>query len=310
MPLPITLFADFTNFTLYPFSGYILYTITINQALSGQVKLAFNPVSLAVSFSVITAINGVHFDLSFENFAVEILVKLINPDLDPNIYSSGDLYRIQVAPSTYHIDQPSNFTIAVTFKLYRPKGLQLGGNLNIPTSPTGPIEVKVPIIDIYGQTTINGEYLSDMSFVIQDKHKYKCHTNIVDHDACGCVQHYLPTYKLKTTTFQENNIPLEKVVKGKGKSLQDKVLKIFNRTNNPDFIAFYERFIRYAMLKYILIRLIYGEFDLNKLCKNFNKQFFKDLKHSRFCAFVEFFEDPVNNIIGYDDYFIKCDQDC
>ena len=62
------------------------------------------------------------------------------------------------------------------------------------------------------------------------------------------------------------------------------------------------------MLKYILIRLIYGEFDLNKLCKNFNKQFFKDLAHSRFCAFVDFFEDPANDIIDYDDYFIKCEQ--
>ena len=47
----------------------------------------------------------------------------------------------------------------------------------------------------------------------------------------------------------------------------------------------------------------------NQTVEYVNKQFFKDLSHSRFCAFVDFFEDPVNDIIDYDDYFIKCEQD-
>ena len=152
-----------------------------------------------------------------------------------------------------------------------------------------------------------GEYLSDMTFVIQDKYKYYGKENIVDPCQCGCDIYYIQPNKVKTTTLVDNNIPLEDVVIGKG-TLRDKVLRISTSRGEPNFNEFYERFIRYAMLKYILIRLLYGEFDLNKLCRNYNKQFFKDLKHSRFCGFIEFFDNPDNEIIGFDQYFIKYNQ--
>ena len=192
----------------------------------------------------------------------------------------------------------------------------------MPISPTGNVQVRVPakggssipIIDIYGQTTINGAYLSDMAFVIQDQYKYKCHNHMInnDNDCYGCTIYYLPINKIKTTTFHQNNIPLEDVVKGKG-TLQEKVFNIYNTytvLDKPNFQDFYERFIRYAMLKYILIRLIYGTFDLNKLCRNFNKQFFKDLARTRFCGFIEYFENPANGIVGFDQFFIKCNSNC
>lgn len=219
-----------------------------------------------------------------------------------------DRLVITLTDATYTFDlTDQNFRVKIGYA----NNVQLGGiATSIQFPPTNNTEVRVPIIDIMGQTTIDGEYLSDMMFVIQDKYKYCGHDNLIK-KCSSCNPHYYSYGKLKTTTFRENNIPLQCVVKGKGKTLQNKVMRFFN-TNafGNNFQDFYRRFIQYAMLKYILIRLIYGEFDLNKLCKNYNKQFFKDLKHTRFCGFIEFFEDPVNQILDFDQFYIKCNQDC
>src|SRR4029078_7670554 len=98
------------------------------------------------------------------------------------------------------------------------------------------------------------------------------------------------------------------VVKGKGCTLREKVLKVYNKyqpTTGPSFQTFYMALNDYAMHKYFLGRLLYGEFDINILCKNKNKQFLKDLKHSRFCFYYYYL---INNYPGYENYFIKnCD---
>ena len=220
-----------------------------------------------------------------------------------------DLYR---KDNTYDIDLTGQTMVKIlTVVATREKRLPItgagGGFTPGPTIPVDPTQpVRVPIIDIYGQTTFNGEYLSDMTFIIQDEFKYCKSKNIVDPCQCGCDILYIQPNKLKTTTLIDNNIPLQDVVIGKKKTLQDKVLKISTSRGEPNFFNFYERFIKYAMLKYILIRLLYGTYDLCKLCRNFNKQFFKDLSHSRFCGFIEFFDNPDNQIMDFDRYFIKC----
>lgn len=149
-----------------------------------------------------------------------------------------------------------------------------------------------------------------MIFVIQDQFKYCKNKNIIDPCQCSCDIYYIQPNKLKTTTFVENNnIPLQDIIVGKG-TLKDKVKRISDKIGEPNYYLFLDRFIRYAMLKYILIRLLYGEFDLCKLCRNFNKQFFKDLSNSRFCGFIEFFQNPDNEIMDFDQYFIKCSSEC
>ena len=57
-------------------------------------------------------------------------------------------------------------------------------------------QVRVPIIDIYGQTTLNGEYLADMTFGIKDQFKYYCMKNIVDPYQCGSDIYYIPANKI------------------------------------------------------------------------------------------------------------------
>lgn len=279
----VTVVIDLTNFSpTIPNSGYIDYLVTKKYELSVRVTYTGTTkvlTILSIPMGVIVSLQGNYIQITdidiSQNFTTLIDI------------SSNERFQV-IIPATNLVLTPS---------------------ITIP--PTNNTEVRVPIINIYGQTTVNNDYLSDMTFVIQDKHKYKCHKNIIDCQMCGCVQHFLLYDQLKTTTFRKNNIHLEDVVKGKGKTLQDKVMHLF-KTNlyGNDFQAFYKRFIQYAMLKYILIRLIYGEFDLNKMCRNFNKQFFKDLEHSRFCAFIEFFEDPINDILDFDQFYIKCNQSC
>lgn len=95
------------------------------------------------------------------------------------------------------------------------------------------------------------------------------------------------------------------------KTLRDKLNNYFETHSEigPSFQDFYDQIVLYGTLKYILARVLYGDFNLDYLYKNFNKQFFKDLAHSRFCGFIEFFNDPANHIIGYQKYFLKnkCD---
>jgi hypothetical protein len=180
-------------------------------------------------------------------------------------------------------------------------------------------DVIVPIIDILGQTTVDGEFLSDFKFIIQDKYCYKsknivkekcCHND----KGCNCKTLYCPENKLKTTTFYQDKIPLQDVVKGKGKTLKCKLLHYYNKhyqTIGPSFENFYDQMILYGMLKYILAKLIYGDFNISYLYKNFNEQFFKDLSNTRFCGFIQFFDNPDNYIIDYDHYFICGDvQKC
>ena len=65
------------------------------------------------------------------------------------------------------------------------------------------------------------------------------------------------------------------------------------------------------MLRYILSRLMYGEFDINYLLNEYTIKFINDLKQSRFCEFAQFFLDcnqPVTGfgiiIYGYEKYFL------
>jgi len=185
---------------------------------------------------------------------------------------------------------------------------------NCNTSPTGCI--RVPSIVIQGQTTYNGEYISDMTFTIKDKYKYYDCKNVIDyHKKCNdcskscnaCKHYYYPYSKLKTTIFLEFGPPMQKVVKGKGCTLREKLVNYYNNhiiLNAPTFDDFYEQMILYGMLKYILCKILYGDFNIHYLYRNFNKQFFKDLANSRFCGFIEFFDNPDNHIIDYDKYFI------
>lgn len=54
----------------------------------------------------------------------------------------------------------------------------------------------------------------------------------------------------------------------------------------------------YGMTKYILCRLLYGDFNVDYLLRRHSKKFRHDLTHSRYWRFREFFELPKNKYLG------------
>ena len=163
--------------------------------------------------------------------------------------------------------------------------------------------VRVPIVTISGQTTFDGEYLADMLFTICDEfHYYKCRRL----ESC-CKVNFIKPEQVLQTQFRTCGIKLENVVKGPNNlSLREKLLTIYDQFKSilgPSFNAFYENFILYGMAKYILARVLYGDFNLDYLLKSFNKQFLNDLGNSRFCAFLELFEDCNSSVFGFNQFF-------
>ena len=163
--------------------------------------------------------------------------------------------------------------------------------------------VRVPIVTISGQTTFDGEYLADILFTICDEYQYyKCKPL----KSC-CKVNFIKAGQVLQTQFRTCGIELQKVVKGPNNlSLREKLLNIYNQFMSilgPSFNAFYENFILYGMAKYILARVLYGDFNLDYLLKSFNKQFLNDLGNSRFCAFLELFEDCNSNVYGFNQFF-------
>lgn len=61
--------------------------------------------------------------------------------------------------------------------------------------------------------------------------------------------------------------------------------------------------VAYALAKYVLAAIMYGEFNLSYLHQSFNYRFMVDLAQSRFAAFTELFNDPTYGIVGFDSYF-------
>lgn len=168
--------------------------------------------------------------------------------------------------------------------------------------PTDCGNVKIPAITIYGQTSVTGMDIGDMIFTIYDKFKYYKEEPL--NPELKCVVEYEKSPKVKTTTFHKCCPRIVSVLRGKGVTAYCKVESIWLSTQPNVFLFnFYQNIIQYAMLKYILARLLYGEFNINFLLGKYNEKFLNDLAQSRFCAFVTNFEDCNSPIFGYNKYF-------
>ena len=175
--------------------------------------------------------------------------------------------------------------------------------------------VRIPAICILGQSMSNGSDISDMTFTIFDECDYYDEKCIVDKHQNRCCMSRLECSKLKETIFIKCCPWIVSVTKGKGNTLKEKLLYLIENNLQPDNIGitdFLSKIIKYAMTRYILSRILYGNFNINYLLEKYFKKFIKDLGKSRFCRFIDFFEDcsdPDNNFVGYEKYFL-CDKKC
>lgn len=161
--------------------------------------------------------------------------------------------------------------------------------------------VEVPQINIDGQTLIDGSDVGDMIFTIKDKYSY--YGKVVDRP-CQSVE-CIDQHQVKTTIFEQCCPKMVSAIKGDLPTLQEKLEQLWLKYNLlPElyFRDFYENIILYGMAKYILSRLLYGYFDINFLLWQYNSQFLKDLGNSRFCNFVQFFQQA--QFANYQNYFI------
>lgn len=165
--------------------------------------------------------------------------------------------------------------------------------------------IKIPIVIINGQTTINGSDVGDMLFTIYDKYSYEKERPLPD-DKNFCTVEYQKKNELIKTVLRVCSAKMVSVVRGVGKTLYCKVDYIWMATTPDVYLnTFYDLIIKYGMLKYILSRLLYGDFNINYLLGKHNEKFLTDLGNSRFCAFLQNFEDCQSDIYGFNKYFKK-----
>lgn len=164
----------------------------------------------------------------------------------------------------------------------------------------------VPIINIISQSLADGSDIGNTIFTIIDEFQYYCIDNIPP-DQNKCAIYCIEESKLRTTRFEKSCPKIVSVLIGKGKTAYEKLENIFRAFGKDqigvDFQTFYPRVFFYAMVKYILGRVLYGEFNINILLKKNNQRFLSDLKMSRFCGALPIFEDPNSDVFGYDKYF-------
>ena len=170
--------------------------------------------------------------------------------------------------------------------------------------------IRIPQINITAQTTIDGSDINDAIFTVLDEFKYQgeqstTHDNPITENTC--MIRYINLDEVKETQFRQCCPYMVSVVRGKGKTFYDRILSIYNKLGEAkigvSFMLFYQYLVLYGMAKYILSKLLYGDFDINYLLGKYNEKFLSDLGASRFCGFIEFFEDCESPVRGYNKYF-------
>lgn len=218
-------------------------------------------------------------------------------------WKKGDKYRLDfdVGPDSFTHTLTSIVTrITQTFPTNGPTTAASGQLLLKQSS-----NIEVPIILIQGQSLIDGSDIGNMIFTIEDEIEY--YKQKVPKKLNKCQEYFIDSNNIKTTIFDKCCPKIVSVVKGKGTTLYDKLWYIFDTENITIYFEnFYPNLFFYAMLKYILARLLYGDFNVNYLLRKYNDKFIKDLTKSRFCGALPIFTECVNGlcVYNYDQYFL------
>lgn len=176
-----------------------------------------------------------------------------------------------------------------------------------PIFPISINKIRIPQITGFGQSTINGEQISDITFLIKDNVSYEnrcecrqCKIDLYDRKShCECRIRYVEPSTIVTTKYVRSFPPLFNIIEGAGNTLYEKIKSLISMGNNITI----QKILGYAMLKYILAKLMYGEFHIKYLVRGFHSEFIEDLGTSRFCQYLEVFEDPSYELMDYDLYF-------
>ena len=172
--------------------------------------------------------------------------------------------------------------------------------------------IRIPAITMTLQSDIRGDNLIEAAFNIYDRIAYcsdypsgcdndnnRCVNTVANKRTRICPTVEIATNKLIETKYSRQPFNFNKVVKGQGCTLRQK-LESINDTG-LDIDEFMARVCIFGMIKYILGRMITGQFRLKWLLKRNEEELFQRLNRSRLCEFREAFELP--EIRGYSKYF-------
>lgn len=227
----------------------------------------------------------------YPNEMLEIIITITLNSANPpnNDYILDDQYIIKIKSDCAF--SPGNGHASVEVK--RPSKGSISSDLSVSNSNRriDPLPT-IPRIQIEAQTTLNGSDIGDSCFTIYDEFTYY-NLNYIPDNICKNRQ----TLDVKSTIFRECCPYMVSVVKGNGITLLEKLQYLYDKYST--FNEFYGNISLYGMAKYILSRLLYGKFNINYLLGKYNDKFLKNLRCSRFCAFVSFFDEN-----DYNKYFL------
>jgi hypothetical protein len=223
-------------------------------------------------------------------------------------FIAGDEYDVQIfTPSINNpiCSNPNNTN--VTFirgvppsEIIRNKVFSLSKKVGQPNQ----MMVQVPTIALTSQTLIDGSDMGDIIFTIGDQFTYYSTKPLT---GTTCADYFIPEDQIQNTVFRQYCPKMVTVVKGKGSTLYDKLLFIYNGMSaeiGPSFADFYQNIIIYGMVRYFLSRVLYGNFDINYLLGKYYQKFLNDLNNTRFCWIVDFFFlNPENPTYNYGQFF-------
>lgn len=225
--------------------------------------------------------------------------------LTPTSFVSGDIYTINMLAC----DNVDSFNVQVNLsrsnikKFAVPQVASTCFDCNCLTQGKCG-NVRVPIISIAGQTTIDGSDVGDVKFTICDEFTYYKEEKLCHDNVCAVI--FIAPSQIKQTVFNQCCPFMVSVLKGRGFTLREKAQSLFDAFSSKigvPFETFYDNIILYGMSKYILSRLLYGHFNINFLLGKYNEKFLKNLGDSRFCSFLQVFVDCNLPLFGYNVYF-------
>lgn len=166
--------------------------------------------------------------------------------------------------------------------------------------------VKIPQLNVTIQTTMDGSDVGEANFTVRDTINYtneKLSDGSIESQICKA--RFAPADLVVTSFFRECCSFIVSVLCGEGNTAREKAHSIYIENNIViSFQLFFNRIIAYAMIKYILFRLLTGKFNVCYLFGKYNKKFIKKLSCSRFCNFTQIFEDCSSDLYGYNKYFL------
>ena len=209
-------------------------------------------------------------------------------DVLGDIYSEGDRYTIDLYKCID--DRLSSRCI-----FQRPMQFVMNQNIMNENSLARSVDrlFSIPQIKIDVQTNIDGSDIGEANFNIYDDKKYYGRETSTK----KCEKKNINESQIKITKLNKCCPYMVSVIKGKGKTLIQRVAYMYGKLNEEvkkkiPISTFYGNIILYGMVKYILAKILYGKFNIKYLLLKYSDDFFKDLRNSNFCNFINFFEQP------------------